>query len=41
MAWGDEDNKTLYLWARRGLFHMRLNISGAPAPKSGDSMSSR
>lgn len=41
MAWGDEDNKTLYLCARSGLYRMRLNIPGAPAPTSGDAMSSR
>jgi gluconolactonase len=29
MAWGDEDNKTLYLCARSGLYRMRLNIPGA------------
>lgn len=31
MAWGDDDNKTLYLCARSGLYRMRLNIAGAPA----------
>lgn len=31
MAWGDEDNKTLYLCARSGLYRMRLNIAGAGA----------
>jgi len=41
MAWGDDDNKTLYLCARSGLYRMRLNIPGAPAPKSADSMTSR
>jgi gluconolactonase len=39
MAWGDEDNKTLYLCARSGLYKMRLNIPGAPAITP--SMSSR
>jgi len=39
MAWGDEDNKTLYLCARSGLYKMRLNIPGAPAMTP--SMSSR
>jgi len=29
MAWGDDDNKTLYLCARSGLYRMRLNIPGA------------
>jgi gluconolactonase len=28
MAWGDEDGKTLYLCARRGLYRMRLGIPG-------------
>jgi len=41
MAWGDEDNKTLYLCGRNGLYRMRLNIPGAPLPKSAASMSSR
>lgn len=40
LAWGDEDNQTLYLCARSGLYRMRLNIPGAPAPKSIESMSS-
>jgi gluconolactonase len=31
MAWGDDDNKTLYLCARSGLYRMRLNIPGSPA----------
>ncbi len=31
MAWGDDDNKTLYLCARSGLYRMRLNIAGAGA----------
>jgi gluconolactonase len=39
MAWGDDDNKTLYLCARSGLYKMRLNIPGAPAITP--SMSSR
>ncbi len=29
MAWGEEDNKTLYLCARSGLYRMRLNVAGA------------
>ncbi len=29
MAWGDEDNQTLYLCARNGLYRMRLNVAGA------------
>jgi gluconolactonase len=41
MAWGDDDNKTLYLCARSGLYRMRLNIPGTPLPKSTASMSSR
>ncbi|KAA0220960.1 SMP-30/gluconolactonase/LRE family protein [candidate division KSB1 bacterium] len=39
MAWGEEDNQTLYLCARRGLYKMRLNIPGSPAITP--SMSSR
>jgi sugar lactone lactonase YvrE len=39
MAWGDDDNKTLYLCARSGLYRMRLNIPGSPAITS--AMSSR
>ncbi len=39
MAWGDDDNKTLYLCARSGLYCMRLNIPGSPA--STPSMSRR
>jgi gluconolactonase len=39
MAWGDDDNKTLYLCARSGLYRMRLNIPGSPAGTP--SMSSR
>lgn len=39
MAWGDDDNKTLYLCARSGLYRMRLNIPGSPAITP--SMSSR
>jgi gluconolactonase len=27
-AWGDADGKTLYLCARSGLYHMKLNIEG-------------
>ncbi len=29
MAWGDSDNKTLYLCARSGLYRMRFNIAGS------------
>jgi gluconolactonase len=39
MAWGDDDDKTLYLCARSGLYKMRLNIPGSPAITP--SMSSR
>jgi gluconolactonase len=41
MAWGDDDNKTLYLCARSGLYRMRLNIPGAPMPNNIDAMSKR
>lgn len=33
MAWGDDDNRTLYLCARSSLYRMRLNIPGAGAPQ--------
>jgi gluconolactonase len=32
MAWGDADRRTLYLAAQTGLYRIRLNIVGAPAP---------
>jgi len=41
MAWGDDDNKTLYLCARSALYRMRLNIAGSPAPQNIDAMSRR
>jgi len=28
LAWGDDDDKTLYLAAQTGLYRMRLNIPG-------------
>jgi gluconolactonase len=28
MAWGDEDGKSLYMTAQRGLYRMRLNVPG-------------
>lgn len=31
MAWGDDDNRTLYLCARSALYRMRLNVPGSPS----------
>jgi len=41
MAWGDDDNKTLYLCARSGLYRMRLNIPGADVNLSVEKFSSK
>ncbi|HYL14568.1 MAG TPA: SMP-30/gluconolactonase/LRE family protein [Terriglobales bacterium] len=32
MAWGGEDNRTLYLAAQTGLYRIHLNIAGTPTP---------
>ncbi len=39
MAWGEDDNQTLYLCARSGLYRMRLNVAGAGAFSNAASMS--
>ena len=41
MAWGEEDNQTLYLCARGGLYRMRFNIPGAGAFHRAPSISLR
>jgi gluconolactonase len=41
MAWGDEDNKTLYLCARSGLYRMRFNIAGTGLHLGLEKLSSR
>jgi gluconolactonase len=32
MAWGGDDNRTLYLAAQTGLYRIHLNIAGTPTP---------
>ncbi len=39
VAWGEEDNQTLYLCARSGLYRMRLNVAGAGAFSNAAAMS--
>jgi sugar lactone lactonase YvrE len=34
LAWGDEDGRTLYVTAETSVYRIRLNVKGAPCPRT-------